>query len=359
MKFLGVLTLTILFAISAFAQIKTPESPSVKVPFERSLQTVVVTTKDWSASTGTARLFERKDTRSKWNAIGDEFPIVIGRNGLGTVQMVSSTALPNASQTLNSVYVDFCAALRTKNEAKLWTIYTSESNAIFRKEMKRERITTLVEYLQDDAAENCRVRDEMIMGDSAQVTIVSSIYPTGFRSIFEKEKGVWKMTLKSPTFEKIKVEGDGRSPAGLFPLTSAFGTATKPTAVELPYTRLDEFTECVDDPKSNFYNRIVNRMQVGNFDWKSSEKMLAIGDEYGLGVFVAYNSFPVQKGAGSCIFMHVWKDQNTATDGCTAMERRNVERIVAWASPAKNPYLIQLTEELYKKYQKTWKLPKI
>ena len=76
-------------------------------------------------------------------------------------------------------------------------------------------------------------------------------------------------------------------------------------------------------------------------------------------MFVAYNSFPVEKGRGSCIFLHVWKDQNTATDGCTAMERRNVERIVAWASPAKSPYLVQLTEELYKKYQKSWKLPKL
>ncbi|MBK6748893.1 MAG: L,D-transpeptidase family protein [Pyrinomonadaceae bacterium] len=253
MKFLGALTLSALIAIAATAQVKTPETPAVKAPFESSLQAVVVTTKSWDAITGTARLFERKDAKSKWKAVGDEFPVVVGSKGLA------------------------------------W-------------------------------------------GDESP---------------------------RQTAATKVKQEGDGNAPAGLFPLTSSFGTSTKPSELELPYTKLEEYTECVDDTRSNFYNRIVNRMQVGNFDWRSSEKMLSIGDQYGLGIFVAYNSFPVVKGKGSCIFMHVWKDQNTATDGCTAMERRNVERIVAWASLTKNPYLVQLTEEDHKKYQKQWKLPKI
>ena len=253
MKIFGVATLSILLAISISAQVKTPEPPAAKVPFQSSLQAVVVTTKNWDAVSGTARIFERKDVRSKWRLVGDEFPVVVGAEGLA------------------------------------W-------------------------------------------GDDLP---------------------------RQTAAPKLKQEGDGNAPAGLYPLTEAFGTSTKPSGLELPYTKLGEFTECVDDTRSTFYNRIVNRMHVGNFDWKSSEKMLAVGDEYGLGVFVAYNSFPVVKGKGSCIFMHVWKDQATGTSGCTAMDRRNVERIVAWASPAKNPYLIQLTEEDYKKYQRSWKLPKL
>lgn len=158
--------------------------------------------------------------------------------------------------------------------------------------------------------------------------------------------------------KKIKQEGDGNAPAGLFPLTAVFGKTSKPNAVEMAYTKLDQYTECVDDVKSQFYNRIVNRMRVGNFDWKSSEKMFSI-EQYELGVFVAYNSYPVEKGRGSCIFLHVWKDAETPTEGCTAMERRNLERIVAWASPAKNPYLVQMPKEIYSKRQKPWKLPKL
>ena len=170
----------------------------------------------------------------------------------------------------------------------------------------------------------------------------------------------WGDTLtRQVTATKIKREGDGNSPAGMFPLTAAFGTGSKPNAVELPYRKLDEFTECVDDVKSFHYNKIVGSLQVGIFDWKSTEKMLAIGEQYHLGVFVAYNSYPVVKGRGSCIFLHIWKTAATGTAGCTAMERRDLERIVAWASPAKNPYLIQLTDADYTKYRKSWNLPKL
>ncbi len=159
--------------------------------------------------------------------------------------------------------------------------------------------------------------------------------------------------------KKIKHEGDGNAPAGLFPLTSSFGVGSKPNAVELPYTKLDQYTECVDDIRSSFYNRIVNRMQVGNFDWKSSEKMLDVGTQYELGVFVAYNTYPVEPGRGSCIFLHIWSSPTSGTSGCTAMERRNLERIVAWLSPAKNPYLVQMPKQIYASRRKSWKLPKL
>lgn len=240
-------------AIVTLGQVKTPTKPAVKVPFEQSLQAVVVTTKGWDTVTGTAAIFNRKDAKSDWKQDGESFPVVVGRSGLA------------------------------------WA--------------------------------------DLLNGDIDMA--------------------------------KIKQEGDGNAPAGLFPLTSAFGVGSKPNAVELPYTKLDQYTECVDDTRSSFYNRIVNRMQVGNFDWKSSEKMLAIGDQYALGVFVAYNTYPVERGRGSCIFLHIWKDANSGTAGCTAMERRNLERIVAWASPAKNPYLVQMPREIYNKRQKAWKLPKL
>jgi D-alanyl-D-alanine dipeptidase len=167
----------------------------------------------------------------------------------------------------------------------------------------------------------------------------------------------WDIDSAPESAAEFKKEGDGRSPAGMMPLTSAFGSGEKTGA--FPYTKLVEFTECVDDVNSHFYNRIVNRMQVGIFDWKSSEKMLAVGPEYELGVFVAYNSYPVRKGNGSCIFLHVWKDASTGTSGCTAMEKTNLERILAWADPGKDPYLVQLTEADHQIYQEKWNLPKL
>ena len=155
----------------------------------------------------------------------------------------------------------------------------------------------------------------------------------------------------------MKTEGDGKSPAGIFSLTTAFGTAENAGQFKLPFTKLNEFTECVDDVKSFHYNKIVNRMQVGIFDWKSSEKMLEIGEQYGLGVFVEHN-YEKQKGAGSCIFLHIWKNSKSGTAGCTAMERKNIEIVAKWLDPNKNPVLIQLPADSYKKFQTKWKLPK-
>lgn len=156
----------------------------------------------------------------------------------------------------------------------------------------------------------------------------------------------------------MKTEGDGKSPAGIFTLSSAFGTTERIDKIKLPYTKLTEYTECVDDVKSNNYNQIVNRMQIGNFDWKSSEKMAEITPQYDLGVFVEHN-FEKQKGAGSCIFLHIWTTANSGTAGCTAMERKSMESVLARLDPNKNPVLIQLPKDSYKKFQKQWKLPKL
>jgi zinc D-Ala-D-Ala dipeptidase len=113
---------------------------------DNALQAVVVTTKDWSAVKGNARLFERKSLKTAWKQVGKSFPIVVGKNGLG------------------------------------W----------------------------------------------------SSGYP---------DKRNMK-DLPNP----YKKEGDGKSPAGIFSLTAAFGSSEQ--KVNLPFTQLTETTECVDDSKS-------------------------------------------------------------------------------------------------------------
>src|SRR5262249_1663862 len=102
----------------------------------------------------------------------------------------------------------------------------------------------------------------------------------------------------------VKQEGDGRSPAGVFSLSSAFGHAPE---VKLPYVQAVATLECVDDPQSAHYNRIIDRAGVENPDWKSSERMRRDDDQYRLGVVVDHN----EKGApgcGSCIFLHIWPD---------------------------------------------------
>lgn len=143
-----------------------------------------------------------------------------------------------------------------------------------------------------------------------------------------------------------KKEGDSKSPAGLFALGETFGFALKADAewIHLPYMHITEKWECVDDVKSQHYNRMIERKADSNADWNSSEKMLAVGEEYRWGIVVKHNMNPVVNGCGSCIFLHIWLDEEKGTSGCTAMERANIETLLRWLVPAKNPLLLQLPE---------------
>lgn len=153
----------------------------------------------------------------------------------------------------------------------------------------------------------------------------------------------------------LKKERDGKSPAGVFSLISAFGFE-EAGGVRLPYVRLAETTECVDDPGSRHYNRIVDGAAVSTPDWKFSEKMRGIS-EYVWGVVVAHNSFPIAPGAGSCIFLHAWSGPESATVGCTAMPTERIRELVHWLDPAAAPVLVQLTEDTYQALRGPWKLP--
>jgi D-alanyl-D-alanine dipeptidase len=73
----------------------------------------------------------------------------------------------------------------------------------------------------------------------------------------------------------IKTEGDGRSPAGIFRLSSAFGytSSEKMKELKIPYIHITEMRECIDDINSEYYNRIILRDEMEKVDWKSSERM--------------------------------------------------------------------------------------
>ena len=159
----------------------------------------------------------------------------------------------------------------------------------------------------------------------------------------------------------IKREGDGKSPAGIFRLSTIFGFAP-PDSVsgfKLPYQHVTEVLECVDDTASKYYNRIVARDAIDSVDWQSSEKMHKITVQYQLGVTVDHNSDPVLPAGGSCIFLHIWKSANDPTSGCTAMTAENMQAIAAWLDGAQQPLLVQLTEPLYRQFKATWQLPEI
>jgi D-alanyl-D-alanine dipeptidase len=157
--------------------------------------------------------------------------------------------------------------------------------------------------------------------------------------------------------EPVKREGDGRSPAGVFPLDTAFGFDIRQIVswVRLPYVQLRTTTECVDDARSVHYNTIVDRDRVPRVDWASSERMREI-DQYVYGVHVAYNAPPAPS-RGSCIFLHVWAGPQSVTAGCTAMNVDALKELIGWLDPGRRPVLVQLPAAALERQRTEWALP--
>jgi L,D-peptidoglycan transpeptidase YkuD (ErfK/YbiS/YcfS/YnhG family) len=123
----------------------------------------------------------------------------------------------------------------------------------------------------------------------------------------------------------------------------------------MPFAALSENIVCVDDPRSRYYNRLVDQSKVENRDWKHAERMFGI-DLYRSGVVVEHN-IPSKPDAGSCIFLHVWKNSKTSTSGCTAMAEAKLLQIIRWLDPAKHPLLVQLPRPVYETLRAKWNLP--
>ncbi len=182
----------------------------------------------------------------------------------------------------------------------------------------------------------------------------------GLPVVVGKKGMAWGRGLhEKQTDGPIKKEGDGKSPAGIFRLSSAFGYASVAEAgtIKLPYTCLTGTIECVDDVKSEHYNTIPDRRNIASPDWNSSEKMRMQQDYYRWGVVVDHNAAPIVKGGGSCIFLHIWNHAGAGTAGCTAMEAAKMEELLRWLDPAATPLLVQLTEAEYKRLCDKWQLP--
>jgi D-alanyl-D-alanine dipeptidase len=157
----------------------------------------------------------------------------------------------------------------------------------------------------------------------------------------------------------VKREGDGRSPAGVFNLSTAFGfpAVEELTPLHFPYEQITTDLECVDDSTSRHYNSLQNAQESGIRDWHSSEKMFTIKNDYRLGVFVDHNATPRRPGFGSCIFLHVWSGPSIPTIGCTALAAGEMEKTIHWLNVEAGPILVQLPQQEYLRLREAWRLP--
>jgi L,D-peptidoglycan transpeptidase YkuD (ErfK/YbiS/YcfS/YnhG family) len=156
----------------------------------------------------------------------------------------------------------------------------------------------------------------------------------------------------------IKYEGDGRAPAGVFLLSSAFGYASPESArwISLPYQQVTASLVCVDDANSRFYNQILDSSNTPA-QWSSQEELLRNDELHKMGIVVSHNAPPAISGRGSCIFIHIWKAPSQGTNGGTAMAESDLREVLQWLNPTKTPVLVQLPRSEYDRYRGAWSLP--
>jgi len=178
-----------------------------------------------------------------------------------------------------------------------------------------------------------------------------------------KSGSAWGLGLNAPQPGVQKQEGDGRAPAGVFRIGTAFGYAdTARTA--LPYDAMQASDWCIDVSTSPLYNRIVDADDVGKAAIEGSTEPMrrdlhAQGDQrYKLGFVIEHNA-QATSGAGSCIFAHLWKAPGEATAGCTAMDEPVMQDLLAWLDRRRRPVFVLLPDAEYARLKEDWQLPEV
>jgi D-alanyl-D-alanine dipeptidase len=182
----------------------------------------------------------------------------------------------------------------------------------------------------------------------------------GFACVVGKNGLGWGIGLHGTGIfgEPRKKEGDGRAPAGIFRLNSCVGIVSSREAglIRIPYRQATATTVAVYDPRSRYYNRVVDRNLVKRADWSGAEQMLRPDGLYQWVVVVEHNWKPYSN-YGSCIFLHLWLGKGIPTIGCTAMSLADLKFVVYWLDAKKNPLLVQLPEPVYLRLKLRWRLP--
>lgn len=129
-----------------------------------------------------------------------------------------------------------------------------------------------------------------------QIIIVNNIKETSKAKLtfYNKSKKVFETDafIGKNGITKNKVEGDGKTPEGIYKLGLIFGTHNK-NEIELKqnlkYIKINENLYWVDDIKSKYYNQLVDITKV-NKDWNSAEHLIDYPKQYEYAIEIKTNS---------------------------------------------------------------------
>ncbi|HET6965569.1 MAG TPA: L,D-transpeptidase family protein [Acidimicrobiales bacterium] len=154
--------------------------------------------------------------------------------------------------------------------------------------------------------------------------------------------GPWSGFIGENGFTNQKVEGDGRTPTGLYGLGPVmYGNAANPGTRE-PYHVLQCGDWWDEDPNSPQYNTF----QAVGCDGGQPRQTFGGGSEalwqetapYPSFAVIDYNTGPIIKGAGSGIFFHAATGGPTV--GCVSVPLADLDLALRWLDPSQAPAFV-------------------
>ena len=124
-----------------------------------------------------------------------------------------------------------------------------------------------------------------------------------------------------------KREGDGKTPLGLWPLVGGFYRPDRASARGVCQQALERDMGWCDAAGDTLYNApcVVGYAASHEVLWRDDAAYDYIGImDHNLDGQVAADG----KGMGSAIFLHVWREGATHTEGCVALRKADLEEIL-------------------------------
>lgn len=169
-----------------------------------------------------------------------------------------------------------------------------------------------------------------ISGAPWRVTVVSMLSAVASQGWLKLGPLMFPCALGRSGCRARKREGDGATPSGLWRVR---GVLYRPDRVGRPRTRLPvrAMRPCdgwCDAPADRNYNRPVRHPYPAG-----AERLWRADELYDVVVVLDYNERPRVRWRGSAIFMHVAKRGYAPTEGCIALARPHLLRVLERLGP--------------------------
>ena len=134
-----------------------------------------------------------------------------------------------------------------------------------------------------------------------------------------------KCSIGKCGMSRFKKEGDLTTPKGIFSLGRLYyrKDRIKTPKCKIIKKIIKKNMGWCDDSRSKKYNKEIN------FPFKfSAEKLYKKDKIYDLFIHIKYNYFPIIKGKGSVIFLHLAGKRYKPTKGCIAISKKDFLKIL-------------------------------